>query len=80
MKREVKIFDNPKNVQRLRYLLYGVVLLLLVIDPFIHKHAYFTWEGVPGFFAVYGFISYVLLINVAKKLRLLIKRREDYYD
>jgi hypothetical protein len=32
------------------------------------------------FFAVYGFISCVSLIFIAKALRLLVKRKEDYYD
>ena len=80
MKRELRIFDNPENVKRLRFLLYGVVVVLLLVDPFVHKHADFPWEGAPGFFAVYGFISYVLLIYIAKKIRPLIKRREDYYE
>lgn len=80
MKRELKTFDNPRNVKALRRFLYGVVLVLVIVDPFVHKHPDFPWEGVPGFYAVYGFIAYVLLINIAKKLRPLIKRREDYYE
>ncbi len=54
--------------------------MLLIVDIFIHKHAEFPWEGALDFFAVYGFVSCVLLIFIAKALRIFIKKDEDYYD
>jgi hypothetical protein len=54
--------------------------LLLAIDLFIPKHGHFAWEEAPFFFAVYGFIGCVSLIFIAKVLRLLVKRKENYYD
>jgi hypothetical protein len=80
MKKELTVFDNPRNVHRFLIFFYGCLVLLLVIDPFIHKHAEFPWEDAPGFFAAYGFVSCVLLIFVAKLLRRLVKRDEDYYE
>jgi len=80
MKRELKIFDNPKNVQRFLYIFYVALFALLVIDFFIPKHGHFPWEGAPEFFAVYGFISCVSLIFIAKLLRKIVRRDEDYYD
>ncbi len=85
MKRELKIFDNPANVKRLLYVFYGILVLLIVLDLLLCGHAEgeehgFPWENMPAFFAVYGFVSYVTLIFVAKGLRLLIKRDEDYYE
>jgi hypothetical protein len=80
MKKELKIFDKPANVKRLLIVFYAFLVALLVIDFFIHKHGEFSWEERPAFFAVYGFVSYVLLIFTAKIVRLVIKRREDYYD
>lgn len=79
-KNEVKIFDNPKNVKRLLAVFYSILVLLLIIDPFIYKHAEFPWEEIPGFFAVYGFVSCVLVISIAGLLRIFIKRKEHYYD
>ena len=80
MKKELKIFDKPKNVKRLLNFFYASLILLLIIDFFIYKHAEFPWEGVPDFFAAYGFISCVLLIFIARLLRIFIKRNERYYD
>ena len=80
MKRELKIFDKPGNVRILLISFYISLGLLLIIDFFIHKHAEFPWEGYPNFFAAYGFISCVLLIYIAKGLRLLVKRDEHYYE
>jgi len=80
MKKELKIFDDPRNVKRFLIIFYGCLLALLLVDPFIHKHAEFEWEAVPGFFAAYGFVSCVLLIFIAKLLRWWVKRDEAYYQ
>lgn len=80
MKKELKIFDKPHNVRRFLGGFYISLLILLVVDFFIHKHADFAWEGIPEFYATYGFVSCVLLIFIAKGLRRLIKRDEDYYE
>ena len=78
--KELKIFDKPENVKRLLRIFYASLVVLLIVDFFIHKHAEFPWEAAPDFFAVYGFVSCVLLIFIAKILRIFIKRDEKYYD
>ncbi|MBW2608397.1 MAG: hypothetical protein JRD05_12270 [Deltaproteobacteria bacterium] len=78
--KELKIFDKPKNVQRLLFIFYGSLVVLLIVDFFIHKHADFPWEAATNFFAVYGFVSCVALIFIAKILRKIVKRKENYYD
>ena len=80
MKREQKIFGKPENPRRFLRLFYASLGALLVIDFFIPKHETFWWEGAPDFFAAFGFFSCVLLIFVAKILRIFIKRDENYYD
>ena len=80
MKKELKIFDKPKNVKRFLGIFYVSLVVLLIIDFFIHKHAEFPWEEAPDFFAVYGFVSCVLLIFIAKVLRRFIRRDENYYE
>lgn len=78
-KKELTIFDKPHNVKRLLGVFYLSLLILLIVDFFIQKHAEFPWENVPNFFAAYGFVSCVVLIFIAKIIRLFIKRDENYY-
>lgn len=80
MKKELKIFDKRKNVKRFLGIFYFSLVILLIIDFFIHKHAEFPWEDAPEFFAVYGFVSCVLLIFIAKVLRRFLRREEHYYE
>ena len=75
------IFDNPKNIQRITYGFLGVLVLLLALEPFVHKHAYFSWEEWPGFYAFFGFLACVVLVLVCRYIfRPMLKRNEDYYD
>ena len=80
MKKELKIFDKHENVRKFLYFFYFLLLALLVIDFFIPKHAHFPWEDAPEFYAVYGFVSCVALIFIAKILRKIVRRNEDYYE
>ncbi len=74
------LFDKPENVNRLLRGFYALCGLLFVLDFFIHRHASRDWEQLPGFYAIYGFVAFVVLVLVAKLLRKLVMRREDYYD
>lgn len=74
------IFDNPKNVQRILYLLYFCCTILFILDFIVHRHKVHPWEGLLGFYAVYGFIGCVVLVLVAKWMRLFLMRDETYYD
>jgi len=74
------IFDNPKNVQRILYLLYFFCAVLFILDFIIHRHMVHPWEGLLGFHAVYGFVGCVVLVIVAKWMRTFLMRDESYYD
>ena len=80
MKKELKTFDNPRNVTKFLRTFYIFLAVLLMSDFFIHKHADFPWEGWPWFFAAFGFISCGLLVFMAKILKTFIQRDEGYYD
>ncbi|MCG8615026.1 MAG: hypothetical protein MI802_02310 [Desulfobacterales bacterium] len=80
MKKDHGIFDNPKNVKRLLVGFYGSLVVLLIAEFFIHPHPAFYFETIKGFSAVYGFFSCVLLIFLAKILRLIVMKKENYYD
>jgi hypothetical protein len=78
--KELTFLDAEENRLRVRRYFYIALVVLLVFDFFIPKHGHFGWESAPCFYAVYGFIACVSLIFLAKLLRLLVKRKEDYYD
>ncbi len=79
--KEIKIFDNPRNVMILLMLLFGSCLVLMIVNFFLPKHSHFSWEEWSGFYAAYGFVACVGLVLAAKHiLRRIVKRREDYYD
>ena len=72
--------DEPKNVDRIAYSLYGVCGFLLAIDVFVTRHAPFAVEHFFGFYAIFGFVAYVALVVAAEALRAAVMRPEDYYD
>lgn len=74
------LFDNPKNVSRLLLGFYIVCGILFVLDFILHRHTAHPWEGVPGFYALYGFVACVVLVLIAKEMRKVLMRKEDYYD
>ncbi len=80
MKKELTIFDKPENVRRLQKGFFVALVLVLLAELFVDMHGEFSVEHFFGFYAVYGFISYVMLIFVAKFFRKLLMRKEDYYD
>ena len=74
------IFDDPANVQRLLMGFYVVCALLVVADFVIHRHIYLIWEKIPAFYAIYGFVACVVLVILAKAMRTVVMRPENYYD
>ncbi|MEC5129140.1 hypothetical protein VSU19_20430 [Verrucomicrobiales bacterium BCK34] len=78
-------FDRKENVRKvLAGLSIGCGVLVLIDVIFwvtgYDKHPYLKWEKWPGFYAVYGFVSCVLLTMVAKYLlRPLVMRDENFY-
>ena len=77
-------FFGDENYARPRRRLFYLALLLIVVADFLvsREHAEYLWDSLPGWSAVYGFVSCVLLIFVSKFLghRVGLMRREDYYD
>ena len=44
MKKELKIFDKPRNVKRFLVIFYISLAVLLIVDFVIHKHAPGAWQ------------------------------------
>ncbi|MGD8933574.1 MAG: hypothetical protein PVF35_02245 [Gammaproteobacteria bacterium] len=74
------LFDDPRNVSRLLRVFYAICILLFLLDFILHRHVKHSWEGITGFYAVFGFAACVTLVLVAKQMRKILMRKEDYYD
>ena len=73
-------FDKPENVKRVLKVFYAICILLVLADFVLHRHIGFDWEKIPAFYAIYGFIACVVLVIIAKEMRKVVMRKEDYYD
>ena len=71
--------DKPGSVTKIFWALAIACIVVFLLDFTYEKHGHFDMENLPGFFAIYGFISFTGLILVAKALRVMIKRPEDFY-
>ncbi len=74
------LFDNPRNVKAVIFALFAACAGLFVADAYVERYENHPWEGLFGFYAVYGFVACVALVLVAKEMRKLIRRKENYYD
>lgn len=70
---------RPSSI-RLLWWVFAVVLALSVVAQFFFKvKGYFGVDGWLGFGAVYGFLSCLAMVLVAKALGWVLKRPESYY-
>lgn len=60
----------------------GTLVAQLVFSPmFNDEHpAHFEVETIFGFEALFGFVSFVVIVFLGRFLRIFVKRDEDYYD
>ena len=71
--------DNRDNIKKLLRIFYIICGVLLLLDLVIHRHVMHAWEHLFGFYAVYGFVACVALVLIAKEMRKVLMRSEDYY-
>ena len=74
------LFDDPRNVARLLRVFYVICALLFLLDFVLHRHVQLAWEDLAGFYPVFGFVACVALVLIAKQMRKVLMRDEDYYD
>ncbi len=71
--------DKAGNVKKVLWALYAVSGLLIAIDLIYRKHAELGFDYAFVFYGIYGFVSCVLLVLIAKEMRKFLSRSEDYY-
>ena len=72
-------FTKTKHANKIFLGLALLCFVLFLADFTYNKHGHFHIEEIPGFYGAYGFFMFTALILVAKALRILIKRPENYY-
>jgi hypothetical protein len=77
---KVPFFDKPENVKWILRVFYFLCVILVIADFIVHRHIYVSFEEIPAFYAIYGFIACVVLVVIAKEMRKVVMRDEDYYD
>ena len=78
-KNDIGWADRPEIQQRIRYTIFVICGLLVITDLVVHRHTYLPVEEMPAFYAFYGFAALVGVVMLAKALRTLVGRGEDYY-
>lgn len=73
-------FDRPSNIQMMLRVFYVLCAVLVLVDFVVHRHIYHDWEKFPAFYAIYGFVGCVVLVLIAKAMRKVLMKEEDYYD
>jgi len=73
-------FDKPENIKKLLRVFYVCCAVLILLDLVVHRHIYHSWENLPGFYPLYGFVGCVVLVLIAREMRKVLMRKEDYYD
>ena len=77
---KIYFFDKPENIKRVLYVFYTLCVILVLADFVVHRHIGLVWENIPAFYAIYGFVACVALVVVAKLIRKVVMRKEDYYN
>jgi uncharacterized membrane protein len=73
---------NKKRVAALKWIFFVLLAVVFAADFFVERpHTEFAWDHIPGFSAVYGFVSVIVIIIVAKIIgAIIVTKKEDYYD
>lgn len=72
--------ENPAVIRFILRIFYVLCASLFVADFFIDRKVYHSLESFPAFYPAYGFVGCVLLVLIARGMRSLLMRAEDYYD
>lgn len=71
--------DRPRAILGVIVVIGLICAGLASFDLLYHRHVYFEVEQTTFIYGVFGFIIYAVIVFLAKGLRRLISRPEDYY-
>lgn len=70
---------RPSTIRRLWWVFSAVLVLSVAIQLLLKVKGYFAVDGWFAFGALYGFLSCVLMVLLAKGLGRFLKRDENYH-
>ncbi len=76
---DIEMMDRMKKQSEVRGFTI-VCAVLLTVEFAVDRHVSHAWESLWGFYAIYGFVACVALVEIAKLLRALLGRDPDYYE
>lgn len=77
--RDAHWLARPRTIRLLWWLFLAVLALSVGLQFVVPVKAHFRVDGWFGFGAVFGFLSCLAMVLVARMLGWLLKRRDDYY-
>jgi hypothetical protein len=72
--------DSPHTVKQILRVFYVICGVLFALDLLLSRHTIHMLEAIPGFYAIFGFVSCVVLVVIARWMRTFLLRDENYYD
>jgi hypothetical protein len=72
--------DDMRNVYKIFWALVLVCVALFLADALYEKHVILSFEEWFGFYGLFGFFVSFALVLIARELRKVLMRDEDYYD
>jgi sterol desaturase/sphingolipid hydroxylase (fatty acid hydroxylase superfamily) len=70
---------RPASIRLMWRVFWAILALTVLAQLLIKVKGYFGVDGWIGFGAVFGFLSCLAMVLVAKFLGIFLKRRDDYY-
>ncbi|WP_448383495.1 hypothetical protein [Desulfosoma sp.] len=83
IRRIVLFIGDPANSKKVKKIGIAMLIVTFISDFFVHReHAMYIWDRIPGWGALYGFVSCVVIILASKFYghQCGIMRDEDYYN
>lgn len=72
--------DDPRTARWIVRALVVACVVLAALDLVVPKHSHLHHEDWIGFFPIFGFLAYLVIVAGAKAFRRLVMRDEDYYE
>ena len=72
-------WDKSRNVKLVFNVFYACCAVLVLLDFVVHRHNVHRWEDLFAFYPLYGFVGIWILVLIAKAMRRVLMRPEDYY-